>query len=29
MSQSPLACGKKNARRQRTWLVFEDESGSS
>jgi len=26
---APLARGKKNARRQRAWLVFEDESGVS
>jgi transposase len=26
---APLAHGKKNARRQRAWLVFEDESGVS
>src|SRR5229473_826423 len=26
---APLARGKKNARRQRAWLVFEDESGLS
>lgn len=29
MGEAPLAHGKKNARRQRAWLVFEDESGVS
>lgn len=29
MGPAPLARGKKNARRQRAWLVFEDESGVS
>ena len=27
MGPAPLAHGKKNARRRRAWLVFEDESG--
>ena len=29
MGGATLASGKKNARRQRAWLVFEDESGIS
>jgi len=29
MGGGALAGGKKNARRQRAWLVFEDESGVS
>ncbi len=29
MGPAPLASSKKNARRQRAWLVFEDESGVS
>lgn len=29
MGHAALASGKKNARRQRAWLVFEDESGVS
>ncbi len=29
MEADPLAAGKKNARRRRAWLVFEDESGLS
>jgi len=29
VGEPPLARGKKNARRQRAWLVFEDESGFS
>src|SRR5512146_2012673 len=29
MDRRPVAHGKKNARRQRAWLVFEDESGVS